>query len=529
MTTSAVHQAVARQLNDSGELPEGWTLSTIGAAFEINPRKVPKDELPEAAPVTFVPMPAVDAKSRTITTPQEKPFSSVRKGYTSFRENDVLFAKITPCMENGKAAIARDLTNGLGFGSTEFHVIRPTGAAVPEYVYYLIGQKSFRIAAESEMTGSVGQKRVPPSFIENTSLPIPPLAEQKRIVAQVEALLVRVNAARERLAKVAAILKRFRQSVLVAACSGQLTTDWREANQLAESGEEVIQAIKQQRIKANEKAISESKKRGIQKPRRIEFTNSDEVAGRNEIPNLWGACALSRIFSVETGATPLRKREKEFYENGTIPWVKTGEVKNCDILKAEEGITEQALAETNTKIFPINTILIAMYGEGKTRGQVGRLKIKAATNQACAALVNSSLPEALNKYVFLFCLSQYKKIREQAVGGNQPNLNLDKIKRWVINIPPFAEQQEIVRRVEPLFALADRIEQRVQAATERVEKATQSILARAFRGELVETEAELARREGRDYESAAQLLEHIRSDIEKKSRPKPRAGAARST
>jgi len=134
--------------NTTEGLPEGWTLTTFGKACEINPPKARKDSLPADAPVTFIPMPAVEAEAGAITAPQERPFADVRKGFTSFRENDVIMAKITPCMENGKAAIARRLKNGLAFGSTEFHVLRPTEVVLPEFVYHFIRQASYRKAAE---------------------------------------------------------------------------------------------------------------------------------------------------------------------------------------------------------------------------------------------------------------------------------------------------------------------------------------------------------------------------------------------
>jgi type I restriction enzyme S subunit len=194
---------------------------------QVNPAKAARDALPADAEVTFVPMPAVDADSGAITAPQVRAFGEVRKGFTSFRDGDVIMAKITPCMENGKAAIARGLRCGLGFGSTEFHVLRPSEAALPEFVYYFIRQESFRAAAEMEMTGSVGQKRVPAEFVQNARMPLPPLPEQVRIVARVAELSAHVDAARERLAKVPAILKRLRQTVLMAALSGRLTEDWR--------------------------------------------------------------------------------------------------------------------------------------------------------------------------------------------------------------------------------------------------------------------------------------------------------------
>ena len=117
----------------SDDLPEGWALVTLPKVCAINPPKPPPDALSPDAIVTFVPMPAVDAEQGAITAPTTRHFSKVRKGFTAFRDEDVIIAKITPCMENGKAAIARHLLNGVGFGSTEFHVLRSAGAVIPEY------------------------------------------------------------------------------------------------------------------------------------------------------------------------------------------------------------------------------------------------------------------------------------------------------------------------------------------------------------------------------------------------------------
>ena len=121
--------------------------------------------------------------------------------------------------------------------------MRPTGSVTPEYLFYFVRQSQFRSMAESEMTGSVGQKRVPAEFIRNAEFPIPPLAEQRRIVAAIEALQFRVDAACAYLDRVPAILKRFRQSVLAAACSGRLTADWREQNPATEIGDQLLRRI----------------------------------------------------------------------------------------------------------------------------------------------------------------------------------------------------------------------------------------------------------------------------------------------
>jgi len=172
--------------------------------------------------------------------------------------------------------------------------------------------------------------------------------------------------------------------------------------------------------------------------------------------------------------------------------------------------TKAAVSAHRLKSYPIGTLLVAMYGEGKTRGQVTELGIKATVNQACAAIVVDG-SKALSGFVRLVLQANYLSMRELAEGGNQPNLSLGKMKELPIPLPPLREQHEIVRRVDALFKLADAIEARVAAATARADKITQAILAKAFRGELVPTEAELARQEGRDYEPASALLARIRA------------------
>ena len=120
------------------------------------------------------PMPAVDADMGSITNPQIKPYLEVRKGFTSFRDGDVIMAKITPCMEYGKAAIVHGMKNGIGFGSTEFHVMRSRGEILPEYLYLLYLAEIIRNEAESHLTGSVGQQIVPADFIKHSVIPTPP-------------------------------------------------------------------------------------------------------------------------------------------------------------------------------------------------------------------------------------------------------------------------------------------------------------------------------------------------------------------
>jgi len=167
----------------------------LGEVAILNPKKSEMKEFSDDIEVTFVPMSAVNEFSQSIASPEVRRLGEVRKGYTYFRNSDVLFAKITPCMENGKVAIARDLKNGVGFGSTEFHVIRPTSEITSEWIFHIVANIAFRKEAETRMQGAAGQRRVPISFLVEYKIPLPPIAEQRRIVARIEKQFAKIDEA----------------------------------------------------------------------------------------------------------------------------------------------------------------------------------------------------------------------------------------------------------------------------------------------------------------------------------------------
>src|SRR5262245_3514141 len=173
--------------------PPGWQVTTLGGVAQINPpRSAGVSRLDPKTPVTFVPMSAVSDTEGRIAAPQVRPFEEVARGFTAFAEGDVIFAKITPCMQNGKSAVATALASGLGFGSTEFHVIRPSKHVLPEWIYYFVRQRSFREEARLHFRGTAGQQRVPAEFLVDHSFPLPPLEEQRRIVTTLRECLSRV-------------------------------------------------------------------------------------------------------------------------------------------------------------------------------------------------------------------------------------------------------------------------------------------------------------------------------------------------
>lgn len=159
-----------------------YPLVPLGEICTVNPGRTDSERSVEDPIVSFVPMAAVDERLGTIAVRKERPLSEVSNGYTAFKNGDVLFAKITPCMENGKIALAWNLVNGIGRGSTEFFVLRPRDQVLGEYIYHVVRQPRFRKAAKGNFTGTAGQQRVPKSFMENALIPLPSIDDQRRVV-----------------------------------------------------------------------------------------------------------------------------------------------------------------------------------------------------------------------------------------------------------------------------------------------------------------------------------------------------------
>jgi type I restriction enzyme S subunit len=168
----------------------------LGDVAEINPRR-PQIDLIDADMVTFVPMEAVDETTGAITTARSRPFGEVKKGYTVFTDGDVIFAKVTPCMQNGKHAIARVLLNGLGFGSTEFHVIRPGPRILSEWIHYFLRRQETLNAAKKTINGAVGLQRVPSSFLTDVELLLPDVNAQRRITKKLKKQLTTAEESRQ--------------------------------------------------------------------------------------------------------------------------------------------------------------------------------------------------------------------------------------------------------------------------------------------------------------------------------------------
>jgi len=389
-------------------------------------------------------------------------------------------------------AVVPKLPKAVAFGTTEFHVLRSTGAVNPKLLYYFVSSSSVRHEAQHNMTGAVGQKRVPKRYLETKKFPLPPLSEQNRIVEKIETLFAHIDKGEEALREVQKLLKRYRQSILKAAVTGELTRDWRKANQHnLEPASDLLDRILEIRRES-------WKGRGKYKE-----PTPPELTLYSVLPDSWTLSTTEQLAFVETGATP-KKSESSYYSAKGTPWITSTAVNEDPIQIPQAHITERALKETNAKVYPAGALIVAMYGEGKTRGKVSELGIDSSSNQACAALLVQHLPSDLARYLKLFYLYNYEAIRRHSAGGVQPNLNLSIIKDTLIPLPSEAEIGEILDGVNSELDRIKELELICSNELRRSAALRQSILKSAFTGQLVHQDP--------NDEPASELLARIRAE-----------------
>jgi type I restriction enzyme, S subunit len=217
----------------------------------------------------------------------------------------------------------------------------------------------------------------------------------------------------------------------------------------------------------------------------------------------WRIKTLGEVCRTSSGGTPSRSRPEFF--NGSIPWVKSGELTDGLVSEVSECISEDALAGSSAKLLPAGTLLIAMYGA--TVGKLGVLARAAATNQAVCAIFPR--PELDPKFLFWYLRRQRSNLIAKAVGGAQPNISQTILRDLELPIPPMGEQREIVAEIEKQFSRLDEAVANLQRVKANLKRYKASVLKAAVEGRLVETEATLASREGRAYETGEQLLQRV--------------------
>jgi len=376
-----------------------------------------------------------------------------------------------PFLDQGKPKAY--LVKGKCWVNNHAHVLRPNS----HFIYASLLCNYLNLFDYSNYVTGTTRLKLNQSRMRKIPVLIPPLDEQHRIVARLEAILAQTGAARAALERVPDLLKTFRQAVLAAALRGELSErqpDDEPAGALLER----IRAERRRRWAEDLRAKGKDPAKAVyQEP------PAPDTARLPELPEGWVWTTVEELAYVGTGATPLRGTKK-YWENGSIPWVVSGALNNPFIDSSDEMITPAAMNETNVKVYPPGTLLIAMYGEGRTRGLVSELKIHATTNQACAALVFQGQALMCKDFIKLFFEKNYEEIRELSSGGVQPNLNLSIIRKTTIPLPPVNEQRRMVEIVGALFKQRFSAQESTKTILCQLDLLEQVVFAKAFQGKL---------------------------------------------
>lgn len=346
------------------------------------------------------------------------------------QENDVLVCKINPHIN--RVWLVTQQTNHMLIGSSEWIPFR-NNRIDAHYLCYYFQSPFFRRYMQSNLSGVGGSlTRAKPEFVKRYPVLLPPIAEQHRIVESIEKVFTYLDTIDTLQAKYADNLTILKSKLIDAAIQGKMT------EHLPGDGtaEELYQMIRTKK----QALINEGK---IKKEKPLPDIIENEVPF--EIPANWKWIRVGEVGSWSAGATPSRRKER-YYHNGTIPWLKTGELNDGYIRGSEEYITEDALRECSVRINPVGSVLIAMYGA--TIGKTGILEIEATTNQACCACIPIEID---NKYLSYFLISNKNRFLDASHGGAQPNISKEIIVKSLFPLPPLAEQIRIVELIDSLI------------------------------------------------------------------------------
>ena len=407
------------KLTEVGVIPEDWDCVPFGNLFKTNTKK---KKVSDYELVSFIGMQDVseDAQLKNNT---QLPFKEVKSGFTYFEKGDVLLAKITPCFENGKGCHTADLPTNVGFGSTEFHLLRENEDSDSRFIYFWTTDKKFRASLESEMVGSAGHRRVPLVAIEKYLIPCPPNLQEQSAIADSLSDINNFILALEKL-----IVKK--QAIKTATMQRLLTGKTR---------------LPQFALRKDGSA------KGYKK------------SELGEIPEDWVVTSIGQFTDCCAGGTPSTKISA--YWGGTHPWMSSGELHLKQVYAVADYITDEGLVNSSTKYVPKNSVLVGLAGQGKTRGTVAINRIELCTNQSIAAIFPSK--HHSTEFLFYNLDSRYEELRSLSTGdGGRGGLNLTIIRKLHLAFPPKEEQTAIAT------ILSD-MDKEIQTLQQRLDKTRQ--------------------------------------------------------
>ena len=433
------------------EIPNGWEWCRVSSLFLINPKVVAEDNTSAA----FIPMEAISAGYGSEFRYYEKKWGEIKSGYTAFADNDIAFAKITPCFQNRKSVIFEGLPNGIGAGTTELKILRTYGETINRwFVLYFLESPYF--IDEATFKGTANQQRIIVGYLENKLFPLPPLAEQERIVGKiglVMPIIDKYSKSQELLDKMNVELNEcLKKSVLQEAIQGRLVP------QIAEEGtaQELLEQIKAEK----QKLVKEGKLKKSVLDSSVIFRGDDnkyyEQIGKKcrditeqipfEIPSNWEWC---RVRNVSNSYIGLTYKPTDIDEKGTIVLrscnIRNGKLALDDIVRVSSSISEKMLIEEN------DIIICARNGSKRLVGKSALIRNlpEPMTFGAFMAICKTPIYE----YMFAYLQSDlfFGQLRDVSNTTTINQLTQNKFNDVLIPIPPVREQERIAFKISQLF------------------------------------------------------------------------------
>ncbi len=421
-----------------GEVPTEWKTSRIKFFAALNPSKSELNTLSSDTEVTFLPMEAIGEQG-SLDTSKVRKLRDVINGYTYIREGDVCVAKITPCFENGKGAIAKGLRNDIGFATTEVIPLRCARRRDAKYVYYLLTSAPFNKQAEGSMYGAGGQKRVADSFVANYHFSLPSFIERQQIANFLDHETAKIDALIEKQQQLIKLLKEKRQAVI----SHAVTKGLNPTAPMKDSGVEWL----------------------------------------GEVPEAWDVTEIRYVTSQIGGGTPSKDRVE--YWNGDIPWVSPKDMKVDYIEESQDNITEQALDNCSAKLVPLGSVLIVVRGMILIHSVPVALTQKILTiNQDMKALVPA---KTLSGDYLLVLLKGFRDFILDLVDSSAHGtkcLRTELFERMKVAIPTIEEQEAILSQLRQKLQAIDSLIDNAYLAVELLQERRTALISAAVTGKI---------------------------------------------
>ena len=396
-------------------------------------------QLAQVSEASFLPMEAI-GKQGQLDLSATRPIEKLKSGYSQFFDGDVVIAKITPCFENGKGALIRGTLGGVGFGTTELHVLTPGPELDGRFLYYVTVDPRFRQFGEAYMMGAAGQQRVPEDFVRDLQVPIPELSQQRAITDYLDRETTRLDALVAEKEQLLGLLAEKRRALITRAVTRGLDPNV----PLRDSG----------------------------------------IPWLGKIPTHWEVWKLGHSASVGNGSTPSRGNAT-YWAEGTIPWLNSSVVNQYEATKADQFVTQIALRECHLPLVKNGSVLVAITGQGKTRGQAVVLSFDSTINQHLAYITpdHSRLDPWFLRWTLLSAYEFLRSISDDA-GGTKGALTCEDVAYLHIPIPPIDEQHAITARIATLSARLDQLRIATERAMRLIKERRAAVIAAAVTGQI---------------------------------------------